>query len=161
MKRSELKVGETYYWSRTADWANINDGVEAKVVSLWGKVMYGALRGSSIREVEEGVKGAGIIIEYRAPWSTAVGRTVVPPAQLRGPWAETKAAQDKAEQERIEAVRAANLARTEGLIERERLITRAASLGVSVEPARHSATETFIITKAHLVDLLNRLDGLE
>lgn len=160
MKRSELKVGESYYWSRTADWANINDGVEAKVVSLWGKVMYGTLRGSSIREVEEGVKGAGIIIEYRAPWSTDV-RTVVPSAQLRGPWAKTKAAQDKAEQERIEAIRAANLARTEGLIERERLITRAASLGVTVEPVRHSATETFVITKAHLVDLLNRLEENE
>lgn len=111
MKRSELKVGEAYYYTRSRDYMKWSDGVKAVVVST----------------------RVGRNVKVDLHYTYGVIPTEVPTAHLHGPWEETKAAVDQAADERRKANKAARAETNRIRRLAEDALNRAHALGIKAQ----------------------------
>jgi len=137
MKRSELKVGEAYYYDRSTNWEDRSYGGGAKAVVVDDK-------GYTIRKSDwgwrrdepryyEDPKGTAVLVDihieqYGTP---RVEREAVPVAHLRGPYEETKAAIDARVAARRDAERRTHTQREANREAGDRVANAAAAIGVS------------------------------
>jgi hypothetical protein len=132
MKRSEIQVGEAYYYDRATDWHQHDSGRKVIVVAdgAW-KVPAVWSRDFTPYRV---ANGNGVLVDIHHQDET-VYRDVVPVSQLRGPYEETLAAQRAVAEANRQAQLAARDAREAARDAADELIARAAKLGYEVDGA--------------------------
>lgn len=132
MKRSEIQVGEAYYYDRATDWHQYDSGKKAVVVAegAW-KVPSGWHRDYTPFQV---ANGNGVLVDIHHQDET-VYRDVVPVSQLRGPYEETLAAQCAVVEKNRQAQFAARDARDAARDTADELIARANGMGYQTEVA--------------------------
>jgi hypothetical protein len=146
VKRSELKVGEAYYYDRSNSWTKYGEGLKAVVVDdkryalskdnfSWERETY-----------EEDPKGNLVLVDVHYRYTTR--RELVLTAHLRGPWeqtlAEVKAAAEDALAQRLDNARL-----------RAAIVERANASGIKITGSSNDAIELPI------ADFLRLLDAYE
>lgn len=136
MKRSELKVGEAYYYDRSTAWedARYGEGRKAVVVDDKRYAIRKVTFGFRYDErYAESPKGNAVLVDVYSEGSDKPSRTAVPAAHLRGPWEQTLAEVTARRAASIEREAVRRSAETELHRRAETATERAASLGVKVD----------------------------
>lgn len=145
MKRSDLVVGESYYYATGTGW------LDRSAYGRWGRAVVVASEpyvephgwGGRDHSPRQTNRGPGVLVDlhewgYDPTRLTAAGkvelkpyRTVVQLGQLRGPWGQTKAEVDAAEHQRLIDAAERQAAADEDAYTRGALVARAVSLGLT------------------------------
>jgi hypothetical protein len=139
VKRSEIKVGEAYYYDRSANRETSGYGGASKAVVVDGErytLNRDTWRRRSEPDYRQDPKGTAVLVDiYYEGVAGAVGQIVreaVPSAHLRGPYEETKAAIEAGRAKRREREEAASTARKDAHAAAEAIRDRAQAVGLRV-----------------------------
>jgi len=161
MKRSELKIGESYYYDRSTNWAAGGYGTAHRVVVVDDKRYRIATSTWGFRapRYTEDPKGTAVLVDIYRDGLARPARDCVPVAHLRGPWEETQAAV----QARQDAERAAASAAAKGLEQvcqaGQAAVERGKSFGVVAVLAKRYSDPHIQLSVDEFVALLDRLGG--
>jgi hypothetical protein len=129
VKRSEIKVGEAYYYDRSNDWATPRFGAGTRVVVVDDK-RYRAndpLWGRRSQPYSQDPRGTLVLVDIYRDGNDGPSRDVVPLAHLRGPWESTSASVNAWKEQR-NAEREAATERADDLRDRARAAVERAGM---------------------------------
>jgi len=104
MKRSELKIGEAYYYDRSTNWADVDysSGCKAVVVDTKRYAIVESRWVHSQISYREDPKGTAVLVDIYHGGTSEPLRRAVSTAHLRGPWETTRAEVEAARNARLE-----------------------------------------------------------
>lgn len=164
MKRSDLEVGESYYYDPSTEWARgrwLRDARRAVVVDEKRYIVNRNVWSSGYSTYRENPTGTAVLVDLYEDGRAEPVRGAVPAAHLRGPWEETRAAVQARREEIRAAAGEADAARDEIRVRAMDAVARAARLGfpVSMHINDYASVEVEVSVFEKMLDRLADTGG--